>query len=335
MDIVSLQIFLSTLSTCLVCVQEEEYRTGKYGTTNGTFKGKTYFTCKDGCGLFVALNSLSPVPANPTTHSSTKEEITHQDMMEQKLGIEVQEKRAQANEITRQLGDVRRELSNSQLEVKPTIRENDALVEMKEQEQEGLKEEVQGAHEKRLQHEVKALKCTIRLIEMKEQEKERLLREEVRTREIIQKRLQHEIEVLKHTIKEKDALIEVKEQEKERLLREEVQAREIIQKRLSDTQEELNHTVEEVDSAKERERDELLNKIAVKNEEIAELQQKLEAEKMLILWKSKKTSSRGSFLELRYRRLANVRLALVPGELFTLPNSGGRVWPSNKLIANC
>jgi hypothetical protein len=42
---------------------------------------------------------------------------------------------------------------------------------------------------KRLQHEVKALKCTIRedalLTEMKEQEKERLLREEVQAREII------------------------------------------------------------------------------------------------------------------------------------------------------
>jgi dynactin complex subunit len=141
-----LQTFLSTLNTCLVCVQEEKYRTWKYGTTNGTFKGKTYFTCKDGCGLFVALNSLSPVPANPTTHSSTKEEITHQDMMEQKLGIEVQEKGA--HEITRQLGDVRRELSNLQLEAKPTIRENNALVEMKEQEQEGLEGKVQGAHEK-------------------------------------------------------------------------------------------------------------------------------------------------------------------------------------------
>jgi len=40
-------------------VQDEQYR-GR-GTTDGTYRGHKYFVCEDKCGLFVALDKLSPV----------------------------------------------------------------------------------------------------------------------------------------------------------------------------------------------------------------------------------------------------------------------------------
>ena len=40
--------------------QEEKYRTGKFGSTDGKFGDKHYFACEDGCGLFLSLRSLSP-----------------------------------------------------------------------------------------------------------------------------------------------------------------------------------------------------------------------------------------------------------------------------------
>ena len=48
--------------------QDPQYR-GK-GTTDGTFRDQRYFHCEDNCGLFVALDKLSP---DPQGSSLTKE----------------------------------------------------------------------------------------------------------------------------------------------------------------------------------------------------------------------------------------------------------------------
>ena len=41
--------------------QKEKYRTGEFGTTDGSFQGNRYFVCAKDCGLFVSLQFLSPV----------------------------------------------------------------------------------------------------------------------------------------------------------------------------------------------------------------------------------------------------------------------------------
>ena len=33
----------------------------RVGTTDGTFKGRRYFSCKDKCGLFLSLDKLSSI----------------------------------------------------------------------------------------------------------------------------------------------------------------------------------------------------------------------------------------------------------------------------------
>ena len=52
-------------------MQEESFR--GYGTTDGTFQGKRYFTCQDNCGFFVALDRLSPETEDKSTKALEEE----------------------------------------------------------------------------------------------------------------------------------------------------------------------------------------------------------------------------------------------------------------------
>ena len=61
-----------TLSKPLCFVQEKSYH--GYGTTDGTSQGTRYFTCKDDCGLFVALDRVSSVKDHGNTHTEPSRE---------------------------------------------------------------------------------------------------------------------------------------------------------------------------------------------------------------------------------------------------------------------
>ena len=53
-------------------MQDKAYH--QYGTTDGTFQGTRYFSCKDSCGLFVALDRISAVRDHGSAHTEPSRE---------------------------------------------------------------------------------------------------------------------------------------------------------------------------------------------------------------------------------------------------------------------
>ena len=78
-----------TLSKPLCFVQEKSYH--GYGTTDGIFQCTRFFTCKDDCGLFVALDRISAVRDHGSAHTEPSREGPSQHH-NQKYGLRSQSK---------------------------------------------------------------------------------------------------------------------------------------------------------------------------------------------------------------------------------------------------
>ena len=57
---VSLDLYNYVLMIIISISNQRTYRNSAVGTTDGSFQGKRYFTCQDGCGLFLPLHLVYP-----------------------------------------------------------------------------------------------------------------------------------------------------------------------------------------------------------------------------------------------------------------------------------
>ena len=60
----------------IILNQQGSYRDTFYGTTDGIFQQKRYFTCNDGCGLFVSLDRIYPIDKMPLQSKTNPSECT-------------------------------------------------------------------------------------------------------------------------------------------------------------------------------------------------------------------------------------------------------------------
>ena len=56
----------------MIIISISNQRTPSIGTTDGSFQGKRYFTCQDGCGLFLPLHLLHPTEEIPSQSKITQ-----------------------------------------------------------------------------------------------------------------------------------------------------------------------------------------------------------------------------------------------------------------------
>ena len=64
--------------------QQRTYRNSPIGTTEGTFQGKRYFTCQDGCGLFLPLHLMHPTEEVPSQNKIIPSECTESPRSDRK-----------------------------------------------------------------------------------------------------------------------------------------------------------------------------------------------------------------------------------------------------------
>ena len=64
--------------------QQRTYRNSPIGTTDGTFRGERYFSCQDGCGLFLPLHHMHPTEEAPSQSKITPSECTESPRSDKK-----------------------------------------------------------------------------------------------------------------------------------------------------------------------------------------------------------------------------------------------------------